>query len=98
MVEQELPGGGARHGGRVQPQENLGADLPGVGAESVQLLGDEAAALGITTLCDQATGAIGGPAELDSGRTRRSDQLRKLRRLYSTTSSVAPFGALCKAA
>ena len=27
-------------------------------------VGDQAAALGITTLCDQATGAIGGPAEL----------------------------------
>ncbi|MEJ2130007.1 MAG: amidohydrolase family protein [Woeseiaceae bacterium] len=32
-------------------------------------VGDEAAALGITTLCDQATGAIGGPAELDTYRT-----------------------------
>jgi predicted amidohydrolase YtcJ len=31
-------------------------------------IGDEAAALGITTLCDQATGAIGGPAELDTYR------------------------------
>lgn len=27
-------------------------------------VGDQAATLGITTLCDQATGAIGGPAEL----------------------------------
>jgi predicted amidohydrolase YtcJ len=31
-------------------------------------VGNEAAALGITTLCDQATGAIGGPAELDTYR------------------------------
>ena len=31
-------------------------------------VGAEAAALGITTLCDQATGAIGGPAELDTYR------------------------------
>jgi len=31
-------------------------------------VGDEAAALGITTLCDQATGAIGGPAELGTYR------------------------------
>ena len=31
-------------------------------------VGEEAAALGITTLCDQATGAIAGPAELDTYR------------------------------
>jgi predicted amidohydrolase YtcJ len=31
-------------------------------------VGDEAVACGITTLCDQATGAIAGPAELDSYR------------------------------
>jgi predicted amidohydrolase YtcJ len=31
-------------------------------------LGDQAAALGITTLCDQATGALAGPAELNSYR------------------------------
>ena len=31
-------------------------------------VGDQAAALGITTLCDQATGALAGPAELDSYR------------------------------
>jgi predicted amidohydrolase YtcJ len=31
-------------------------------------VGAEAAACGITTLCDQATGAIGGPAELDNYR------------------------------
>jgi predicted amidohydrolase YtcJ len=31
-------------------------------------VGEQAAALGITTLCDQATGAIGGPAELDTYR------------------------------
>jgi predicted amidohydrolase YtcJ len=31
-------------------------------------VGEEAAALGITTLCDQATGSIAGPAELDTYR------------------------------
>jgi predicted amidohydrolase YtcJ len=31
-------------------------------------VGDQAAALGITTLCDQATGGLAGPAELDSYR------------------------------
>jgi predicted amidohydrolase YtcJ len=31
-------------------------------------VGDRAAALGITTLCDQATGGLAGPAELDSYR------------------------------
>ena len=31
-------------------------------------VGDQAAALGITTLCDQATGALAGPAELQSYR------------------------------
>ena len=32
-------------------------------------VGDEAAALGITTLCDQATGGLAGPAELQSYRS-----------------------------
>ena len=36
-------------------------------------VGAEAAALGITTLCDQATGAIGGPAELDTYRAMFED-------------------------
>lgn len=31
-------------------------------------VGDQAAALGITTLCDQATGGLAGPSELDSYR------------------------------
>jgi predicted amidohydrolase YtcJ len=33
-----------------------------------QEVGNQAAALGITTLCDQATGGLAGPAELDSYR------------------------------
>jgi predicted amidohydrolase YtcJ len=36
--------------------------------EAGREVGDMAAALGITTLCDQATGALGGPAELESYR------------------------------
>jgi predicted amidohydrolase YtcJ len=42
-------------------------------------VGDEAAALGITTLCDQATGAIGGPAELDRYRAMFDDDQMKAR-------------------
>jgi predicted amidohydrolase YtcJ len=42
-------------------------------------VGDEAAALGITTLCDQATGAIGGPAELDRYRAMFDDEQMKAR-------------------
>jgi len=36
--------------------------------EAGREVGDQAAALGITTLCDQATGGLAGPAELDSYR------------------------------
>lgn len=36
--------------------------------EAGREVGDEAAALGITTLCDQATGSIAGPDELDTYR------------------------------
>ena len=36
--------------------------------EAGREVGEQAVALGITTLCDQATGALGGPAELDSYR------------------------------
>jgi predicted amidohydrolase YtcJ len=36
--------------------------------EAGRELGDQAVALGITTLCDQATGGLAGPAELDSYR------------------------------
>ena len=42
-------------------------------------VGDEAAVLGITTLCDQATGAIGGPAELDTYRAMFDDDQMKAR-------------------
>ena len=42
-------------------------------------VGDDAAALGITTLCDQATGALAGPAELDSYRAMYDGGLMKAR-------------------
>ena len=47
-------------------------------------VGDEAAALGITTLCDQATGAIGGPAELDTYRAMfEGDRMKARIRAYA---------------
>ena len=47
-------------------------------------VGDEAAALGITTLCDQATGAIGGPAELGTYRAMfDGDQMKSRIRAYA---------------
>ena len=42
-------------------------------------VGSAAAALGITTLCDQATGALGGPGELDSYRLMYDDGLMSTR-------------------
>jgi predicted amidohydrolase YtcJ len=42
-------------------------------------VGDQAAALGITTLCDQATGALGGPAELEAYRAMYDGGLMKAR-------------------
>ena len=42
-------------------------------------VGDEAAALGITTLCDQATGGLAGPAELQSYRSMYDDERMKSR-------------------
>jgi predicted amidohydrolase YtcJ len=42
-------------------------------------VGEDAAALGITTLCDQATGALAGPAELDSYRAMYDGGLMKAR-------------------
>ncbi len=42
-------------------------------------VGAEAAALGITTLCDQATGALAGPAELDSYRAMYAGGLMSAR-------------------
>jgi predicted amidohydrolase YtcJ len=42
-------------------------------------VGEQAAALGITTLCDQATGGLAGPAELDSYRAMFEGQQMKTR-------------------
>jgi predicted amidohydrolase YtcJ len=42
-------------------------------------VGEQAVALGITTLCDQATGALAGPAELDSYRAMYDGGLMKAR-------------------
>jgi len=42
-------------------------------------VGDEAATLGITTLCDQATGGLAGPAELQSYRSMYDGGLMKSR-------------------
>jgi predicted amidohydrolase YtcJ len=42
-------------------------------------VGDEAAALGITTLCDQATGGLAGPAEIQSYRSMYDGGLMKSR-------------------
>jgi predicted amidohydrolase YtcJ len=47
-------------------------------------VGKEAAAKGITTLCDQATGAIGGPTELDTYRAMfEGDQMMARIRAYA---------------
>lgn len=47
-------------------------------------VGDIAAALGITTLCDMATGALGGPAELESYlRMYDGDQMKARIRAYA---------------
>ena len=47
-------------------------------------VGDQAAALGITTLCDQATGAIGGPAELANYRAMfEGGQMKSRIRAYA---------------
>ncbi len=42
-------------------------------------VGDQAASLGITTLCDMATGALGGASELESYRAMYEDNLMKAR-------------------
>jgi predicted amidohydrolase YtcJ len=47
--------------------------------EAGREVGAQAAALGITTLCDQATGALGGPAELASYRAMFDDGQMKAR-------------------
>lgn len=47
-------------------------------------VGDQAATLGITTLCDQATGGLAGPAELESYRAMyEGDQMKSRIRAYA---------------
>jgi predicted amidohydrolase YtcJ len=47
-------------------------------------VGDQAAALGITTLCDQATGGLAGPAELNAYRAMFEDgQMKSRIRAYA---------------
>lgn len=56
--------------------------------EAGRQVGDSAAALGITTLCDQATGGLAGPAELDGYRAMYDDGLMKARiRAYAYSES-----------
>jgi predicted amidohydrolase YtcJ len=53
-------------------------------------VGEEAAALGITTLCDQATGAVAGPVELQSYRAMYDGGLMKARiRAYAYSEQPA---------
>jgi predicted amidohydrolase YtcJ len=52
-------------------------------------VGDQASALGITTLCDQATGGLAGPAELDSYRAM-FDGGRMKARIRAYTYSEQP--------
>ncbi len=57
-------------------------------------VGDDAAALGITTLCDQATGALAGPAELESYRAMYDGGLMKARiRAYAYSEQPAWYDA-----
>ena len=57
-------------------------------------VGEEAAALGITTLCDQATGAMAGPAELQSYRAMYDGGLMKARiRAYAYSEQPAWYEA-----
>ena len=52
-------------------------------------VGEQAAALGITTLCDQATGAMAGPAELASYRAMYDDNAMKARiRAYAYSQAT----------
>ena len=61
-------------------------------------VGEEAAALGITTLCDQATGAMAGPAELQSYRAMYDGGLMKARiRAYAYSEQPAWYEADVKA-
>ena len=57
-------------------------------------LGEDAAALGITTLCDQATGALAGPAELQSYQAMYDGGLMKARiRAYAYSEQPAWYDA-----
>ena len=57
-------------------------------------LGEDAVALGITTLCDQATGALAGPAELQSYRAMYDGGLMKARiRAYAYSEQPAWYEA-----
>jgi predicted amidohydrolase YtcJ len=57
-------------------------------------VGEAAAALGITTLCDQATGAVAGPAELRSYRAMYDAGLMKARiRAYAYSEQPAWYEA-----
>ncbi len=57
-------------------------------------VGDDAAALGITTLCDQATGALAGPAELQSYQAMYDGGLMKARiRAYAYSEQPAWYDA-----
>jgi predicted amidohydrolase YtcJ len=58
-----------------QVADRMQSGFVGAGRE----VGDQAAALGITTLCDQATGALAGPAELESYRAMYEGGLMKAR-------------------
>lgn len=57
-------------------------------------VGEKAAALGITALCDQATGAVAGPAELQSYRAMYDGGLMKARiRAYAYSEQPAWYEA-----
>ena len=58
-----------------QIADRMQSGFVGAGRE----VGDDAAALGITTLCDQATGALAGPAELQAYRAMYDGGLMKAR-------------------
>ena len=55
-------------------------------------VGEEAATFGVTTLCDQATGALNGPAELESYRAMYADGAMKARiRAYLMGTHIGFF-------
>jgi len=53
-------------------------------------VGEQAAALGITTVCDQATGALGGPAEVEAYREMYTGSGMKARIRAYVFSAMAP--------